>query len=94
MFPGNRKKIAKSKQFKYAKEEQTGTKIKPTPVWSSSLLSNVNSICVSCIKRKYRVSLNKRQCFSEVFGCVIFTKDPFVSFQHFSRQLLPISVNP
>lgn len=42
MFPSNRKKVAKGKQFKYAKEEQTDTKIKSS-VWNSSLLSNVYS---------------------------------------------------
>jgi len=51
MFPGNRKKIAKNKQFKYAKEH-TDTKIKPTLVWSSSLLSNVKFFYVSCMMRK------------------------------------------
>lgn len=80
MFPGNRKKVAKGKQFKYAKEEQTDTKIKSSSVWNSSLLSNVYSFSVSCTKRKYRIPQFKGQCFSQFFHCVISSKVSLIIF--------------
>lgn len=67
MFPGNRNKIAKSNLFKYAKEEQTDTKIKPAPVWSSSLLSNVNSFLWFMHKEEVESLTKQGAVFFRVF---------------------------
>lgn len=71
---GNRKKIAESKQFRYANKEQTDTdtKIKPILVGTSHFQATP---FVSCITRgKYSVSQNKGQCLSESFLVVLFSQ--------------------